>query len=163
MEPNEAIERARGLFLDDRNVFGCAETAFIVLKEAFGLPDSDDASAALALNGGIAYSGGVCGAITGAAMAVGLLAGERFDGGPGGHAEAKRAARETVATMMDDFRKRFGAVDCLTLVGPIRTPEQHQAFIERGTWRETCMAQIEFVVSRLAALPSNEQWQRDDA
>ena len=49
--------RARELYVDDANVHGCAETAFVVLKEAFGLPDATDSSAAMALNGGVAYSG----------------------------------------------------------------------------------------------------------
>jgi hypothetical protein len=64
---------ARAYFLDDRNQFGCAETTFIVLKGAYGLDDPMDAAAAMALNGGVAYSGGACGAITGAALAVGML------------------------------------------------------------------------------------------
>ena len=42
-----------------------------------GIDAPTDASAAMAFNGGIAYSGGPCGAITGAAMAVGLLAEQR--------------------------------------------------------------------------------------
>ena len=50
----------------------------MVLKEAFGLPDPLDPSAAMTLNGGVAYSGGVCGAISGASLAVGLLASRRF-------------------------------------------------------------------------------------
>ncbi len=163
MEPNKAIERARALFLDDANTFGCAETTFIVLKEAFGLADAGDSAAAMALNGGVASSGGICGAITGGALAVGMLAGERFEEGPAGHARAKRAARRAVARVMDDFRERFGAVDCVTLLGgPIRTLEQHRAFIDSGIWRDRCMRQVEFVVERLSTLPAEPGWQRDD-
>jgi C_GCAxxG_C_C family probable redox protein len=122
----------------------------MVLKEAFGLPDPLDPSAAMALNGGVAYSGGVCGAISGASLAVGLLASRRFKS----HARAKRVAREVIARLMDDFQAEHGAVDCRALVGrEIRTPEQHRAFIDSGIWRVTCMSQIEFVVRALAPLP----------
>jgi hypothetical protein len=76
-----AIEQARRLFLDRRNVYGCAETTFIVLKTAYGLEDADDSSAAMALNGGVAYGGGPCGAISGP-PGVGLLAGRVATTGP---------------------------------------------------------------------------------
>ena len=72
-----AVERARALFLDDEHPYGCAETTFIVLKEAFGLRDLADSSAAMALNGGVAYSGGMCGAVTGSALAIGQLVAAR--------------------------------------------------------------------------------------
>ncbi|MGD0861258.1 MAG: C-GCAxxG-C-C family protein [Candidatus Limnocylindrales bacterium] len=155
MTADEAAARARTLFLDESNSFGCAETTFMVLKEAFGLPDPLDPSAAMALNGGVAYSGGVCGAISGASLAVGLLAARRFRS----HARAKRLAREVIARLMDDFRAEHGAVDCRALVGrEIRTPEQHRAFIDSGIWRVACMSQIEFVVRALASLPVREAW-----
>jgi len=145
--PDQAAERARGLFLDDSNGLVCAETAFVVLKAAYGLPEASDPSAAMVLNGGLAYGGGTCGALTGAAVATGLLAARRS----ADHAEAKRAAREAVAAVMDGFRDRFGALDCRTLTGrDIRNPEAHRAFVEDGEWRVSCMAQLEFVVRALA-------------
>lgn len=154
MTADEAAARARSLFLDESNSFGCAETTFMVLKEAFELPGATDPSAAMALNGGVANGGGVCGAITGAALAVGLLAARRF----GDHSRAKNAAREAIAGVMDGFWDRFGAVDCRTLVGEIRTPEQHQAFINSGIWQEACMSQVEFVVRALVSLPAEGEW-----
>ena len=148
----EAVARARTLFLDERHPFGCAETTLLVLQEAFGLPEPDDVSAAMALNGGVAYGGGICGAITGAAIAVGRLADRRL----ADRDEAKRIAREIIAALMDEFAREHGAVDCRTLVGrAIRTPEQHQAFLDSGLWRDVCMGQIETVVRRLATLPDD--------
>jgi C_GCAxxG_C_C family probable redox protein len=138
------------LFLDEANSFGCAETTFMVLKEAFGLADPDDPSAAMALNGGVAYAGGVCGAISGAALAVGMLAGRSS----ADHDHAKATAREVTARTLDAFQLRFGAMDCRTLLGrEIRTAAAHRDFIQSGAWRVTCMGQIEFVVNRLASGP----------
>jgi len=146
---------ARAYYLDDRNQFGCAETAFIVLKGAYELDDPMDAGAAMALNGGVAYSGGACGAITGAALAVGMLADRRIDD----HGAAKRVARELVARLMDDFRDEHGAVDCRDLLGcELRAPGQHEAFIAGGTWRDRCMRQVEFTVTRLALLADEDAW-----
>ena len=144
-----AVARAGALFLDEAHPFGCAETTFIALKEAFGLPDAADPSAAMALNGGVAWSGGICGALTGAALTVGGLVAARIPE----HATAKGIAREVVAGLIDGFEAEFGAVDCRALLGrEIRTPEAHAAFIESGTWRTACLRQIEFAVERLAVL-----------
>lgn len=148
-----AIARAR--FLDERNQFGCAETCFIVLKGAYGLDDPMNASAAMALNGGVAYSGGACGAITGAALAVGMLAERRIND----HRAAKRVARSLIAGLMDAFLAEHGAVDCRDLIGyDLRAPGQHEAFIAGGTWRVRCMRQIEFAVTRMAPLVDDDAW-----
>jgi C_GCAxxG_C_C family probable redox protein len=146
---------ARAYFLDERNQFGCAETAFIVLKGAYGLDDPMDAGAAMALNGGITYVGGPCGAITGAALAIGMLAERRIDD----HREAKRVARELVAGLMDAFLAEHGALDCRDLTGyDLRAPGQHDAFMAAGVWRDRCLRQVEFAVTRLAPLADEDAW-----
>lgn len=151
----EAVARARALFLDEAHRYGCAETTLLVLQEAFGLSEPDDVSAAMALNGGVAYGGGICGAISGAAIAVGRLADRRL----ADRDEAKRTAREVIAVLMDEFVRQHGAVDCRALLGrDIRTPGQHQAFLDGGLWRTVCMSQIETVVRRLASLPDDPRW-----
>lgn len=151
-----AVGHARRLFLDRRNIHGCAETAFITLKTVYGLDDAADSSAAMALNGGVAYSGGACGAITGAALAVGLLAGRRL----ADHREAKRVARELVAEVMTAFEAEQGSVNCRDLIGlDLTAPGAHRAFLRSGTWIERCMPQIEFVVRRLAPLAGSAAWE----
>jgi C_GCAxxG_C_C family probable redox protein len=157
MDEREAIERARASFLDDRTVHGCAETTFITLKAAFGLPDPDDAGAAMALNGGIAYSGGTCGAVSGAALAVGILAERRI----ADHQVAKRVARRIIVRLMDDFRLAHGAINCRDLIGlDLRAPGAHREFIDSGVWRERCMDQIEFAVRALLPLADEATWAR---
>ncbi len=157
MRETEAIDLARQTFLDDANTYGCAETIFIVLKTAYGLPDSSDSAAAMALNGGMAYSGGPCGAISGAALAVGQLSAQRI----ADHNQAKRAARRITAKLMDDFERTHGSTDCRDLIGmDLRTDEGHRAFIESAIWRDRCMKQIEFVVGRLAPLADEPTWEQ---
>ncbi|MGC8837589.1 MAG: C-GCAxxG-C-C family protein [Anaerolineae bacterium] len=155
MTEAEAIAKARAYFLREDNLYGCAETTYMVLAEAFGLGETPDPSVAMALNGGVAWWGGTCGAVTGAALAVGQLAGRRFPD----HKEAKRAARQILSQYMEAFQREWGAVDCLTLVGcDIRTEEGHRAFIEQGLWRDTCMRQIAFAVQRLLPLADEGTW-----
>jgi C_GCAxxG_C_C family probable redox protein len=151
----DAVATARARFLEEGNPFGCAETTFMVLKGVYGLDDPTDTSAAMALNGGVAYSGGTCGAITGAALAVGLLAGRRIED----HRAAKRVARQLVASLMDEFQAAQGAVDCRDLIGiDLRAPGGHDAFIAGGVWRDRCLHSIEFAVGRMAPLIELDAW-----
>lgn len=153
---DRAVDGARRLFLDDRHQYGCAEATLIALKDAFGLEGAADSSAAMALNGGIAYSGGACGAISGAAVAVGLLAGARV----ADHRVAKRIARALVAELMAAFRDTFGAVDCRGLIGiDLAGPGAHDAFIAGGVWRDVCLRQVEFSVGFLAPLALPGAWE----
>jgi C_GCAxxG_C_C family probable redox protein len=147
--PGDAIGEVRARFLAEGSPYGCAETALTVLQRAFGLDDASDGAAAMALNGGVAYSGGTCGAITGAAMALGLLAEQRIPD----RGQAKRAARELAAGMISEFEATFGATDCRTLIGvDLRAPGGHDAFMAAGAWRTDCLRRLELVVERLAPL-----------
>jgi C_GCAxxG_C_C family probable redox protein len=153
----KAVQRARELFITEENTYGCAETTLVVLQEAYCFPSPSDSAPAMALNGGVAWSGGPCGAITGAALAVGRLAAERIED----HKEAKRAARRIIADLMEQFRREHGTVSCRDLVGlDISTEEGHTAFIEGQVWHTVCMAQIEFVLHRLVELQDEQSWQQ---
>jgi C_GCAxxG_C_C family probable redox protein len=146
--------RARELFLRADNTYGCAEVALVTLQEHWGLPAAADSSPAMALNGGVAYSGGPCGAITGAALAVGRLAEARCQD----HREAKRVARTLVQRLMAGFREVHGATDCRDLTGYDMTTD-HAAFIRSGIWREVCMRQLEYAVEFLAPLGDEGVWE----
>lgn len=152
---DEASALARGLFLRDDNYYGCAESTLVALQQLYGLPDATDSSAATALNGGVAYSGGICGAISGAAIAVGRLAEDRISD----HQEAKRVARRLIQALMTEFEPEFGGQNCSQLIDfEISIPAEHDAFITSGVWRDTCMKQIEFSVTRLSALADIDVW-----
>ncbi len=153
----EAVAFARDLYLDEAHPYGCAETCFMVLKTAYGLDDPLDPSAAIALNGGVGWGGAICGSLTGAALAVGMLAERRMSD----HARAKLVAREIVADALERFREAHGSVDCRELIGhDLRAPGGHQAFLDSGLWRTHCMAQIETVVGYLATFADPGTWER---
>ena len=153
----DAVALARATYLDERHQYGCAETSYMVLKAAFDLDDPMDPSAAVALNGGVAWSGGLCGALTGAALAVGMLAERRIHD----HTRAKLVARELVAETIERFREAHGSMDCRELIGyDLRAPGGHDAFLASGLWRTRCMSQIETVVGHLATLADPTAWDR---
>jgi C_GCAxxG_C_C family probable redox protein len=149
-----AVERARTAFLEAGGTYGCAEAAYLGLAQAFGLPA--DPSTVMTLNGGVAYGGGVCGAVTGSAVAVGTLAGARI----ADNRTAKRMARELVIAAETGFRAEFGATTCRELTGfDLRAPGGHDAFLADGAWRTACTARIAYMVRVLAPLAAEEAWQ----
>ncbi len=153
MTTDDALVRVRAAFLEGG--YGCAEATFITLRATFRLPDPDDSAPAMAFNGGIAWTGGPCGAVTGAAIALGELAGSRISD----RARAKRVARELVAGLMERFQVRHGALACRDLTGmDLRAPGAHRAFIDAGAWRTSCMAQIESVVLDAARFADPAAW-----
>jgi C_GCAxxG_C_C family probable redox protein len=149
MAESEIRERARALFLDDDQLYGCAETMLLVLERRFRLHDRVSSSAVMALNGGVAYAGEICGVLSGGAVAAGLVAAQSEPD----HVTAKRRARKATAQLITDFREEFGTVICRDLIGcDLSSDEQHDAFMDGGLWRTVCMRQIEFAATRLAAL-----------
>lgn len=153
MPGSDLIDRTRSLFLREDNYYGCAEATLVALQEHFSLPDPTDSSTAMAINGGVAYSGATCGAISGAAMAVGRLAEQRI----ADHREAKRTARRIVQRLMVDFEAEYGSVNCRDLCG-YDLLKDHDAFLESGIWRDLCMRQIEYSVGRLGRLADPDEW-----
>lgn len=152
----DPLAATRRTFLARGQRYGCAETALHVLQRHFALDDPEDGAAAMALNGGVAYSGGTCGAITGAAMAIGRLSGRRIPD----RARAKRVARQLTARVIDDFQTAEGATDCGTLIGvDLRAPGGHEAFIAGGSWRVHCLRRVERVVAQVAPLADRDAWE----
>ncbi|HAX82226.1 MAG TPA: hypothetical protein DCY40_06650 [Actinobacteria bacterium] len=150
------IDRTRALFLRDDNTYGCAEVALVALQEHWGLAAPLDSSPAMALNGGVAYSGGPCGAITGAAMAVGRLAELRCTD----HRQAKKVARTLVQRLMAGFTAAHGSTNCRDLTGYDMTTD-HVAFLRSGVWRDVCMRQLEYAVDFLADLGDPARWEAE--
>lgn len=149
----DPVARARHLCLDEETAFGCAEGTYAALQEHFELSDASDSTEAMALNGGIGYSGGTCGALTGAALALGRLAGTRLPDRP----EAKRAARGLLQKLMAEFTVEHGSMQCRDLTG-FDLASEHDDFLASGIWETACQAQIEFVIERIAPFTEHQAW-----
>jgi len=151
----QAIIAARKYFLRNDNSYGCAESTYIALKTVFELSSPENSSPAMVLNGGIAYSGSMCGAITGACLAVGELAELMLKD----HQNAKKQARIIIQKVIEEFKEQFFSDQCGNLIPyQISIPSEHEKFIASGIWKIICMQQIEFVVARLAPFKEKSMW-----
>lgn len=145
-DPASVRASAKELFLRDDNRYGCAETVYLVLKRLYGLPDAGNSGAAMALNGGFAHTGRICGALLGAALGLG----ERQERDCPDHKQAKSLAREQVRELLSAFEREYGSINCSELIGyDIGKPEEHEKFIRSGLWKTQCLRQIEFTLERL--------------
>lgn len=138
----DSLARLRDQSADHIN---CAQT---VLRFTLLVTGADPASIGLArqLGGGIAGTGETCGAITGAALALGLrdhMAGEAGD---------PDASREALQGLIRSFADEFGAVRCRDLAGhDLTTPEGHDAFVESGG-PERCAGFVGWMCDRILPL-----------
>ena len=103
---------AEGYFDEGHN---CAMSVLRAVAERAGLScPACVPGIALALGGGVGHTGHICGALTGAAMAIGLAADRRVSGSVQAKKdEANRLAGDLVAR----FAERFGAAACRSIIG----------------------------------------------
>jgi C_GCAxxG_C_C family probable redox protein len=124
-EPNSGIERvtlsetirerAKNLFLTRQLL--CSEAVLVALNKEFvgGLSDDMAIRLASALPVGLGNSGCLCGALSGAALAVGLFLGRSTPGGPD-ELRALNAAK----LVHDRFKGTFGATCCRALTSRVK-------------------------------------------
>lgn len=107
--------------------FNCCESVVMKIHEKRPLPGFDDSVLRIASNfgGGVAGWGEICGAISGAAMAIGLIFGTYGKESLKAFDEKRTMERKLTQNLIQDFSARWGHVDCCGLLGcPNCTPEQ---------------------------------------
>lgn len=117
-----------------REGYNCSQATFSAFVEALGLPLEVALRLAAPFGGGIGRQGEVCGAASGALMALGL----RY-----GSALPDKAAKERTYALAAEFLHRFeaanGAVRCRDLIGvDTSTPEGQAAARERHVFTAIC-------------------------
>jgi C_GCAxxG_C_C family probable redox protein len=144
--PAEARADALAMFADQGpGHINCAQA---VLRFVLLVTGSDPELTALAkqFGGGIAGTGETCGAVTGAALALGLL--DYQDA----HSAGPAASRKALQDFTQEFAAEFGALRCRDLTGfDLSTPEGHDAFVKSGG-NERCREFVGWMCDRLLPL-----------
>jgi C_GCAxxG_C_C family probable redox protein len=122
-----AARRAENLFREHR--LSCSEAALLVVNLGFegGLTTEQSLCLGSGFGGGVGGSGCVCGALSGAVMALGLFLGPGCRSGLG-----KKKFRKLVANFHDSFREESGTVCCRDLIADFRKNRKGQALLCRG-------------------------------
>jgi len=125
------VSRAVNNFYND---YACSQAIFTEYCELFDLDRKTAVKIASGFAGGM-YMGGVCGALSGAYMVLGLQFGTQDCQTPPG----RKHVREAVKAFSQEFEKINGAVSCKHLLGcDISTAEGLQMAKEQNLFRTTC-------------------------
>ena len=125
----------------------CAETVLTVFCEETGIEGAFYPRIATALGAGLSRRQELCGAVSGALMAIGLVLGREI----GGEREpAYRAGNE----FMTWFEEKFGSKNCREIIGhDLSNPDENTAFRAPGGKHETiCEPMVAEVIRRLLDL-----------
>ncbi|MCU0290730.1 MAG: C-GCAxxG-C-C family protein [Thermoanaerobaculaceae bacterium] len=142
LETAEMVETAVGHFVGGYN---CAESALLALGGGQARVQGELQRLATAFGGGTARRGLLCGAVAGAAMAVGLHLGRSTPE----DAEGKDRVYQAVEELMAAVEARFGSVQCRQLTGvDFREPGSHDAFCP--VKEKVCIPLLRFVVETAA-------------
>ncbi len=120
--------------------FSCSQSVFATFCEELGLDRNTALKIADAFGGGIGHMGLTCGAVTGAAMVIGLRHGRTA----AADNEAKQRTSRIVKALAERFAERHGTIVCEKLLGcNVGTPEGMQYFREHDFRNTRCLAFVE--------------------
>jgi C_GCAxxG_C_C family probable redox protein len=129
---NAADEVAVATFAEGYN---CAQSVLSACGQPLGLARETAMQAALALGGGMGRSGNVCGAVSGALIAIGCSFPAR---------DVKdKATKDAAASLAREFLARFraghGALTCRELTGfDLSDAAGHDAAVAAGVFKNLC-------------------------
>jgi C_GCAxxG_C_C family probable redox protein len=141
--------------------FNCCESVLIRINDKHKLPGFDKDVMRLASNfgGGVAGWGSACGALTGAAMAFGLIMGTNGYETPEDFRLKRERMRALTQTFIKEFEEKWGNVGCYGLLGVnTRTPEGKARYDEMKARGEThCEEYVKWAAEKaLSILRANE-------
>ena len=144
-------EKAKGYF---NQGFNWTESISLSFKDYLKIKDSALPQLASGFGGGIGHKGSICGALTGAVMAIGMKMG-RTD----------PKDRKTLQKVYDkcqgfwsQFEKEFGNINCYNIIGiHLDNEEERQRWLAVGG-REKCGDLVEKTAHMLCDLLYEDKW-----
>jgi C_GCAxxG_C_C family probable redox protein len=139
----ERIEEAARKFLSG---YTCSQAVFGTYGPLAGIPADEALRIATAFGAGIARQQEVCGAVTGACMAISAKHGTTDPS----QSEAKTRTYALVEEFMRKFREEHGSYICLDLLGvDLQTEAGHKEMGERNLRDSVCLPCVKHACSLL--------------
>jgi len=136
--------------------FNCCESVLIRVDKKNPLPGFGAPVMRIASNfgGGVAGWGSACGAVTGAAMAIGLIMGTDGTESPEEYEENREKMRALTQKFNQAFEEKWGHINCYDLLGVnTRTPEGKARYEEMKARGETeCANYVEWAAEKILEL-----------
>jgi C_GCAxxG_C_C family probable redox protein len=136
--------------------YNCAQSVFAACTASKGINEAQRLALAAPFGGGIARQGELCGALTGALLALGEAAGEAMAIDP---VAGRNALYERAQKLTEDFRSAHGSILCRELTGSIlKTEDGQRSYKEREVHKNLCSKIVasatELVDKTLTEVPS---------
>ncbi len=115
--------------------YSCSQSVFVTFAEELGVDPDIALKIAGGFGGGMGSMGEVCGALSGAFMAIGL----HYSAGKEETGETKARTYKIIQESADRFRTKNGHIRCRDLLGiDISTPEGHDLAAQKGLFTTHC-------------------------
>ena len=123
--------------------FNCAESSLLSACKALEIKSDAVPKIATGFGAGVSRHGGICGALSGTVMAMGLAEGRRDSKDN----DAKLKLYKMGAELLNEFKTEYGTVDCMELTGCNLLSEEGLAkFSNEKIHKEVCPKFVEFAV-----------------
>ena len=126
------IEQALAIYRDDYN---CAQAVCSVFGARFGLDEKTSKKISCGFGAGMGRTAGMCGAVAGAIMVLGL----KYGMADSTDQKDKQVTYEKVQEYMKRFEEKHGSVKCPDLLGcDISTPEGYEKAVKEDLMVTLC-------------------------
>jgi C_GCAxxG_C_C family probable redox protein len=124
--------------------YNCAQSVLSVFSEELNISKSDCFRIATPFGSGVAYRQEMCGAVTGALMAIGL----KYGMDENGNTDQKSYTYDLTTHFITEFRKKNGSICCKDLLDGIdmSTPEGYAKVCELSLFRTHCSEYVRSAV-----------------
>jgi C_GCAxxG_C_C family probable redox protein len=139
----QAPQRSRELF---QSGFFCAESVLLAIAESQGIQSDLIPRIATGFCSGVSRTGGMCGAVSGGIMGIGLVAGRNSP------AESLEPAYTLAQKLISAFEKKYGSVNCRQLIGCDLAIESGQRYFMENHLMKSCLQYAEEATSMALAL-----------
>jgi C_GCAxxG_C_C family probable redox protein len=134
--------------------YDCSQVVLRHFAGRLGISE-DEANRIAAGFGGGMLMGNVCGAYTGALMAIGLKYGHS---NPDGLLEQKNVMAAKNMELKEKFTQKYGTVECKELIGfDVSTPEGLQGALDSGKLVDYCPVLAESVIQMTEEILQDER------
>ena len=130
----QASQRSLELF---RSGFFCAESVLQAIAESQGIQSDMIPRIATGFCSGISRTGGMCGAVSGGIMGIGLVAGRNSPADP------LEPAYTLAQKLISAFEEQYGSVNCRQLIGCDLATESGQVYFMENNLMERCLQYAE--------------------
>jgi len=115
--------------------YNCAQSIMKAYASEFGMKEEDAIRMASVLGGGIGRNGHICGAVSGAALIVGM----KFGTADPADLPAKEKAYNKTNELLEKFSAEYKSVSCRELIPyDVKNPEELKKAREDGVFMTRC-------------------------